>query len=77
MTNYEYVGFIIAKTEDTVVVMMPASLNTDIENTHHQVNTLSNTNSYSVFAILKKYLNTIKLIKNSYFIYTREMFIKM
>jgi hypothetical protein len=44
MINCEYVGFIIAKTEDTVVVMIPASLHTDTENTHHQVNTLNNTN---------------------------------
>jgi hypothetical protein len=44
MINFEYVGFIIAETEDTVVVMMPAPLRADTVNTHHQVNTLSNTN---------------------------------
>jgi hypothetical protein len=47
MVNCEYVGFIIANTEDTVVVMMPASLCTDTVNTHHEVNTLSNTNRLS------------------------------
>jgi hypothetical protein len=42
--NCEYVGFIIAETEDKFVVMMPASLRSDTVNTHHQVNTMSNTN---------------------------------
>lgn len=44
MINCEYVGFILTETEDTVVVMMPASLPADTVNTHHQVNTISNTN---------------------------------